>query len=345
MRTWREEWDFLHGRPERPIPQYESSDPVREISDSAKLCADPLVSVVVTIYNHEKWLDECIGSVIEQRSDFKYEVLLCEDCSTDSSLDIAKNWQRRFPDRVRVLYWEYNTGGSKNGQMGIAKARGKYIAWLEGDDYWIDQFKLQKQMDLIESGKYRMVVALNDICEEATGKIRQLRFPMSREITLADAPFIYYHTSTYLIEKVLREEMQEWLRWIPAYDTVIFRLAVSLCGRIGVLNDKVSIYRRTGRGIYTSMSLSVKGEQGVCDAVLFLRHSPGNIKALARHNYCAALLNYVTYTNYDNQKSIKRLIAVLVATCEFPLACGRRTLLFLFGSMIKSFFAKRSYEC
>lgn len=341
MRSWREEWEFLHGRPPLVVPQLADTDRFAEISDRSKLCRQPLVSVVTLIWNHEKWLDDCIGSMVGQQTDFEYEILLCEDCSTDSSRHICQDWQARHPDKIRILYGERNLGVWKNNALGMREARGKYVASLEGDDYWTDPCKLQKQVSLMKSGGYRAVVALNDVLNERTGKLESLRFPVRSELVLGDFRFPYYHTSTYLYEKILQEEMQPYFKHVKAYDTVFIRLALSLAGRIGILNEKVSVYRKTGLGIYTGLSMVGRGEDGVRDAVAFLRHSPENLLSLARHNYCAALFNYVIYSNYGGRRTVKLWLAFCMALMNVTLKVNAHAVLFLAASAVKSFFARR----
>lgn len=340
-RNWHEEWAFLHGNPPLEVPQLTAADISFEISDPDCLCRRPLVSILTTIWNHEKWLDECIGSMVNQKTDFEYEILLCEDWSTDSSRQICKSWQERYPDKIRILFGENNLGVWKNCALGAREARGRYLACLEGDDYWTDSLKLQKQVDLMRSGGYRAVVAWNDVLEERSGKVNTLRFPILKEIVLGRFSFPYYHTSTYLFEKILREEMLPYLNYVKAYDTVFIRLALSLAGRIGILNEKVSVYRKTGMGIYTGAALSDKGEDGVRDAVAFLRVSPKNLLPLARHNYCSALFNYVIYSNYGGRRSIKLWLAFCLALMNITFKVNTHAVLFLAASAVKSFLVRK----
>ena len=112
---------------------------------------DVMVSVVMTTYNHEAYLAEAVESVLAQRTTFAVEILIGEDCSTDSTLSIARRYEAEYPDRVRVITSAENVGWRNNYRRTIAAARGRYIAMLDGDDMFIDVDKLQQQVDMLEA--------------------------------------------------------------------------------------------------------------------------------------------------------------------------------------------------
>ncbi len=111
----------------------------------------PLVSVRLVTYNHEKWIAQCLESILMQRTDFPFEVIVGEDCSTDGTLEIVLAYAERHPDKIRVLPAEANLGAMTNSYRVQQACRGKYHAMIEGDDYWIDPLKLQKQVDFMEA--------------------------------------------------------------------------------------------------------------------------------------------------------------------------------------------------
>ncbi len=123
--------------------------PAVETSDAGELCRNPLVSVCMITYNQEKWIGQAIESVLAQKTDFEYEILIGDDCSTDKTGAICAEYQRRNPDKIRFITADRNVsklGG--NGNRLLFRARGEFIAHLEGDDYWTDSNKLQKQIDV-----------------------------------------------------------------------------------------------------------------------------------------------------------------------------------------------------
>lgn len=126
--------------------------PCIETSDAGKLCQHPLVSIHMTTYNHEGFIRQAIEGAVMQETDFEYEVIVGEDCSQDRTRDICFEYQQRFPNKIRVLWSETNLHSiNGNGRRCRARARGKYIAFCEGDDYWTDPKKLQKQVEYMEA--------------------------------------------------------------------------------------------------------------------------------------------------------------------------------------------------
>lgn len=114
--------------------------------------SEPMVSVLFITYNHEKYLRQSLDSVMMQETDFAYEVVVGEDCSTDSTRRILCEYRDRYPDRIRLLFREKNFGRpTLNVYETAMECRGKYIATLEGDDFWTDPAKLQKAVDHLEA--------------------------------------------------------------------------------------------------------------------------------------------------------------------------------------------------
>lgn len=111
------------------------------------------VSVLIVTYNHEKYIAEALDSVLMQEVDFGYEIVIGEDFSTDNTRDILIDYQRKHPDKIRLLLQEKNFGfyGKYNFILTFHACRGQYIAMLEGDDYWTSPEKLQKQVDVLDN--------------------------------------------------------------------------------------------------------------------------------------------------------------------------------------------------
>jgi len=102
------------------------------------------------VYNHEKYLRESIESILSQKVDFNYEIVIADDMSTDSSQEIINYYFGKHADLIRPVLRSENIGASKNYYEACVSAKGKYIASLEGDDYWCDDYKLQKMVDFLE---------------------------------------------------------------------------------------------------------------------------------------------------------------------------------------------------
>ncbi len=114
--------------------------------------SEPVLSVLFITYNHEKYLRQSLDSVLSQKTDFEFEIVIGEDCSTDGTRGILREYKDRFPDKIRLLFRDRNFGRpTLNVYETAMECRGRYIATLEGDDYWTDEYKLQKAVDYLEA--------------------------------------------------------------------------------------------------------------------------------------------------------------------------------------------------
>lgn len=122
----------------------------REISDPSRLVASPLVSVVMVAYNHAQWIGAAIEGVVAQQLPEGFELIIGEDCSTDATRKLVLEYQARFPDLIRVLVSDGNVGPGANHARVIAAAKGRLLAFCEGDDYWCHPGKLAAQARLLD---------------------------------------------------------------------------------------------------------------------------------------------------------------------------------------------------
>lgn len=111
---------------------------------------DVTVSIMMLAYNHEKYIREALDSVVMQQTNFKFEAIIGEDKSTDNTRAIIREYQQKYPDIIKPIFRKNNLGASKNVVSTLKRCTGKYVAFLECDDYWIDPLKLQKQVDYLE---------------------------------------------------------------------------------------------------------------------------------------------------------------------------------------------------
>lgn len=126
-----------------------------------------LVSVCCAAYNHSAYIRQCLDGFIMQKTNFRFEVLIHDDASTDGTQDIIREYEMKYPDIIKPIYQEENQyckGGKISLRFNIPRAKGKYIAFCEGDDYWIDPLKLQKQVDFLESNIDYSMSHTNNIC-------------------------------------------------------------------------------------------------------------------------------------------------------------------------------------
>lgn len=112
------------------------------------------VSIWCTAYNHQKYIRQCLDGFVNQKTNFEFEAIVHDDASTDSTASIIREYEQKYPNIIKPIYQTVNQYSQKHINMintfFLPKAKGKYIAMCEGDDYWIDPLKLQKQIDFLE---------------------------------------------------------------------------------------------------------------------------------------------------------------------------------------------------
>ena len=121
----------------------------------------PLLSVIMITYNHENHISKAIESVLNQKTNFKYEIVVGEDFSTDKTRAILLKYAQENAGQFKLLLHDKNIGAMSNHILTLQECKGKYIAALEGDDYWTDEYKLQKQVDYLEQHKDVSLVGHN----------------------------------------------------------------------------------------------------------------------------------------------------------------------------------------
>ena len=140
--------------------------------------SDPVVSIYVATYNHEKYIVQALDSIRTQKTKYSYEVLVGEDVSTDNTRTILKEYEKSYPGFMTVYYRDHNMyredpNNAKDLKM---RCKGKYIIALEGDDYWIDPFKLEKQVDFLENHEEYLAVAHRCVVVDENSKNKNEKY-------------------------------------------------------------------------------------------------------------------------------------------------------------------------
>ncbi|MCR5704425.1 MAG: glycosyltransferase [Eubacterium sp.] len=180
----------------------------------------PIVSVAVITYNMARYLPQLLDSILKQKVNFDYEIVVDDDCSPDNSREILMEYQQKYPERMVILTKDHNEGGSKNMYGVLRKCRGKYIAILEGDDWWEVEDKLQYQFDFMESHPEYIGMYCNSWCElSTTESIQKVRRDIKEPMTFSYKDFQEYHffdrlpnsTDTAFFRNIFRDAPEEEL--------------------------------------------------------------------------------------------------------------------------------------
>lgn len=184
---------------------------------------NPVVSVCMITYNHESYICEAIEGVLMQKTSFPIELIIGEDCSTDNTRKIVREYEERYPEIIKAQYPEKNRGMINNFLTVLQSASGKYIAYCEGDDYWTDPFKLQKQVDFLEENKKysfcchrynRLYVESNEFKND----LHEELFSDRRVLEINSALFARYWLTQPLTTVFRKEAINEALINIPKYN-------------------------------------------------------------------------------------------------------------------------------
>lgn len=276
-----------------------STIPCIEKSDKLLLCKNPLASIRVVTYNHETYIRECLDSVVCQETDFEYEIVIGEDCSQDNTREICFEYQRQYPEKVRVLWANENVYCKGGNQARTAfHCRGEYIALIEGDDYWTDRGKLQKQIDLIRQTGAICCIANYDT-KNFDGTIDKTRYSPRNApyFGQGDMFHCYPHTSTYVIRRNLYMTWRRRFSGLHAsYDVMLMHCLISI-GRVVMLTDAVSVYRLTGSGIATGLTYQEKRLLGIKQYLDLYLHGPREVK----RRFGSMALTYAAFF-YDRSK-------------------------------------------
>lgn len=216
---------------------------------------EPVVSVCMITYNHAQFIEEAIHGILNQKTDFPIELVIGEDCSTDSTREIIERYQQQFSDIIRLLPKCENLGVLKNFYRTLNACSGKYIALCEGDDCWTDPLKLQKQVDFLESHPDYSLCFHNAMVHYEDRKTAEHIFAdlQTREYHRQElleswlaptASFVFLKDifSSTIYQKVCASKKL-------VYGDLPLILSASYCGKIYGIHDTMSIYRKHSGGV------------------------------------------------------------------------------------------------
>ena len=264
---------------------------------------EPVVSVVLLTYNHERYLAQAIESVLGQRTEFGVEVLLTEDCSTDRTREIALDYAARHPGRVRTFLSERNLNTNEVTARAVRAARGEFVAFLDGDDFWISPDKLRLQVDFLRSHPaYSMCFHAVDVLREPgiePGDSRRPPVGFPGRLELEDL-LEYNHVPgcSPLIRRAALDALPEWFTDAEFGDWPLYLLAARH-GSVGYLDESLGVYRLHLGGYWAGSDGMTHYPRIIAFFERVGASLPGRVAPLVRElqskrwmNYTAGLLEY-----------------------------------------------------
>lgn len=218
--------------------------------------SDPVVSVHMITYNQEIYIAQAIEGVMMQKTNFQVELVIGEDCSKDRTRDIIQEYSVRYPGRIRLLPEGPNLGMMANTFRTMYACTGKYVAMCEGDDYWTDENKLQKQYDFMEANPDCSLCyhAVDHKFPDGVGDFVQQDYPESKWVGIDEVigkGEAFIPTASMFYRRVYIERLPDWMLNAVIGDYVLTVL-LAINGKVRYMSDVMGVYRRAAIGSWTS---------------------------------------------------------------------------------------------
>lgn len=269
----------------------------------------PRLSVLMLAYNHEAYIEQAVRSALMQETNFDYEIVIGEDCSTDRTREILRRLQAEFPDRIRLLLHNPNIGMIPNMIAAYHACQGVYIATLEGDDYWTSPHKLQLQVDLLDAHP-ECVLSFHAVQRRYENQLGRMDIPTPAPIQngiveVSDwLEHLYIATAT-VVFRVPTAPLPVWYGELRnAGDWPLTLWLTREGGQIRFLDyrEPMSVYRIHAGGITQASTMmgSAKRQKRLLDGIADLRlvsaHLPPDQRRLLRprlfHQHFALAVDY-----------------------------------------------------
>lgn len=223
------------------------------------------VSVLIMTYNHAKYISTAIDSALTQQTDFKYEIIINEDCSTDGTQEIVLDYKQRFPEKIRLLLSEKNLHSNAIVTRGMDAAKGDYVSLLDGDDYWTSPHKLQKQADYLDLHSECSMCFHNAqvLHEDDNEKPRNWTPSHQQEFSSIDDLWMgnFIATCSTMFRNKLLEKIPDWYdSFFPITDWPLYILLTEH-GSIGYIDEVMGAYRFHAGGLYSPYSEQQKQQK------------------------------------------------------------------------------------
>lgn len=277
----------------------------------------PKVSVLMLTYNQERYIDQAIRSVMNQKTDFDFELVIGNDASTDRTGEICETWQKKYPERIVLLNRGKNLGLQQNFLQTYALCRGLYVAICEGDDFWTALNKLQLQVDFLDkhpdySTCFHRVI--NYYEDKGTKSLSNGKQAVDTDINdLAKGNYISNVSAVF--RRNLFGQLPEWFARVSTYDYAIHLLNAQY-GKIHYMPRPMAVYRQHGRAIWSEAGMDKKLDIALSIRELLMDYfQPKSTTVydalrMAHSNICINLIRY--YTHGGNEDGIvdaqKRLL-------------------------------------
>lgn len=273
-----------------------------EITSTWKTLHPPLVSVACITYNHETCIRDALEGFLMQVTDFPFEVIIGEDCSTDGTLHIVEEYRKRYPGIIKLLPSSKNLGIAGNFIRTVNAAKGEYIACCEGDDYWIDRAKLQQQVEFLEThNEFSMTAHRVHVVDNTKHGVRYTLYDTFPKCVFTTEDILAKHCipTLSLVFRANRLHFPDWYHSCRSLD-IAMELILSLSGPGEFFPREMGVYRHHDGGITKRR----KNEKEILYKSLYLfrsfdRYSNGRFSLHVRKRMASIHFSYALHRMLD----------------------------------------------
>ena len=213
-----------------------------------------IVSACIITYNHDLYIRDCLEGAINQKVNFAYEIIVGDDCSSDKTMQICIEYAKKYPDLIKLWPRQKNLGMIGNWIKTIEDCSGRYIALCEGDDFWTDPYKLQKQVDFLEANPEYAICFHRVFEKNELDEIKSSFSPIHSNISTFEDLIRnnnYIHTGSSIFRNNLFGEFPEWFVDCEVADYVLHLLNAQY-GKIYFMEDTMAVYRINSQSTWGS---------------------------------------------------------------------------------------------
>lgn len=223
-----------------------------------------IVTIRCLVFNHEPYLRQCLEGFVMQKTNFRFEAIVHDDASTDGSAVIIEEYAEKYPDIIKPIIEKENQYSKHDGSLRKimdSHTRGKYIAYCEGDDYWTDPLKLQKQVDFLES-HHDYVMCSHDVDYIQNGKLYTRAIDTPPEGIIYDLNYLTHNKTycTYTLSVMYRcdaLDLEQFRLYKVTQDNVLFFHLLKK-GKGYCMPDIMAVYRKHSGGIWSAANIEKK---------------------------------------------------------------------------------------
>ena len=271
------------------------------MNDGENHIVKPLLSVLIITYNHEKYISDAIESVLMQKCQYPVEIIIGDDFSSDKTREICSDYAQKFSN-IKLLPSEKNIGITPNFIRTSQACTGKYIAMLEGDDYWTDPYKLQKQVDYLIANPEFILCFHNRNHQEGNVISDKLHcdYGQEKHFIQDEILFARIHTLTVMFRNILKEHpFPKEFSGLPLYDFALWAY-LSLFGKAAYLDFVGATYRLHDKGFYSAGETISNYEKWLNCQIVIKKYFPKNYQE--SYNKFILMLNHMLLEELSERK-------------------------------------------